>query len=500
MQPGSNGLEQGHVPSVEYAESRGLLCCSPAAGTRQRAARSEVTATGTLRCRRVGLTLCRTGLPGTAFVVLAICGLRTNGIHSLSIGRVRIASSAIATGDTLGLQEAARCYVTIANVPGVVTKEQGVEIGKMKFASLSECSTACSAQVGCNSFTACWEWKLCFFKDKYLSRNATLQQVGFGCQSFAALPCKSYHVPGTVFLPTPPFKAQGQRMTFYMYRAQSAAEYPMENVNMADLAGVLWYLHHEVLKVVPRRYDINRILRYKVTVMSPPGSKFGAFVAFDAGQCTVPGCSTIWNTSGFTVGCQTLDVYHRLLGNYVSDFDERIIPQQPPHLESTVLHGRQLEGRLDNASGGRALGQRALLATPYRDGLHGGVWFSLPRGGRCPVPTGTRTCTYTYEPAGEISLDELTGILRPQEGIRTYEDFWKNAHGKCMAEVQQGRRKATCAPRIEYNYLTDRGVGCNFWDGILDLRQAQMRMDRVRQLFRERYPAIATDIGEPSCE
>eukprot|EP00437_Effrenium_voratum_P071196 CAMPEP_0181508576 /NCGR_PEP_ID=MMETSP1110-20121109/59821_1 /TAXON_ID=174948 /ORGANISM="Symbiodinium sp., Strain CCMP421" /LENGTH=210 /DNA_ID=CAMNT_0023637949 /DNA_START=112 /DNA_END=740 /DNA_ORIENTATION=- len=52
--------------------------------------------------------------------------------------------------------------------------------------------------------------------------------------------------------------------TFYMYRAVSDEVYPPLNTNVASLPGVLWYLHHEVVIQAPRKFQISRILRYKV--------------------------------------------------------------------------------------------------------------------------------------------------------------------------------------------------------------------------------------------
>ena len=115
-------------------------------------------------------------------------------------------------------------------------------------------------------------------------------------------------------------------MSFYMYRAaglmeicriswrfealeaapkaQSKVEYPPENCDLASAAGVMWYLHNEVVKLCPRHYDITRVLRYKVTVFNPASvfavraGQFGHFVQFDFGQCTVPDCATWWAKYG----------------------------------------------------------------------------------------------------------------------------------------------------------------------------------------------------------
>ena len=102
---------------------------------------------------------------------------------------------------------------------------------------------------------------------------------------------------------------------FYMYRAQSDHNYPMSNVDMADLAGLMYYLHHEIVKTnaTPgvRMNGITRILRWLVTVrpsqeVEEQDLKFMPFVAFDLGRCSVPGCNRLWDHYGFAVGCQRL--------------------------------------------------------------------------------------------------------------------------------------------------------------------------------------------------
>ena len=101
-------------------------------------------------------------------------------------------------------------------------------------------------------------------------------------------------------------------MFFYMYRAQSDHNYVMSNVDMADLAGVMYYLHHEIVKINAthmRMNGITRILRFLVTIrpseeLARQRRTFMPFVAFDFGKCSVPGCNKLWDHYGFAVGCQ----------------------------------------------------------------------------------------------------------------------------------------------------------------------------------------------------
>lgn len=74
-----------------------------------------------------------------------------------------------------------------------------------------------------------------------------------------------------------------------------------ENVNAANLAGLMWYLEHEVVFAeCPRHYNITRILRYKVSLKTPKrfNHNFSQFFAYDKGMCTSPLCGADYAKHG----------------------------------------------------------------------------------------------------------------------------------------------------------------------------------------------------------
>eukprot|EP00429_Kryptoperidinium_foliaceum_P012236 CAMPEP_0176040330 /NCGR_PEP_ID=MMETSP0120_2-20121206/19997_1 /TAXON_ID=160619 /ORGANISM="Kryptoperidinium foliaceum, Strain CCMP 1326" /LENGTH=397 /DNA_ID=CAMNT_0017373727 /DNA_START=59 /DNA_END=1252 /DNA_ORIENTATION=+ len=232
----------------------------------------------------------------------------------------------------------------------------------------------------------------------------------------------------------------GER-TLYMYRAQSAVNYPFENVNAADLPGVLWYLHNEIVVMCPRKYDIIRVRRMKVTSRrTPQVSKtpffFAAFNAIDNGMCTVPGCRERLENSGYSVGCQLLR-YGDFMGHWYS------------------LHG---------ACPFLPNGQK----TPEcRRALPGGLCG-------CDRKLGEVGCNYHVEEAGEVYLDEVTGV--------------NNQTKFC----QEGK--------LEYNRMEDRGIGCSFWNGFNDAAKVRERVQAFREAFRRKYPHMPLDLGPSHCE
>lgn len=217
--------------------------------------------------------------------------------------------------------------------------------------------------------------------------------------------------------------------TFYIYRAQSDDNYPSENINAGDIRGVMWYLHNEVVTMCPRKYSISRILRLKISMRR---DQVGPFVAFDSGMCTVPHCEKYWK-GGFRVGCQQR-YYGNLLGHWYS---------------------------LPGACPSRKVADKSMKCM-----------FEEP-GGACDWVTGERNCTYHVEHAGEIRINELTGI-------RNYTAFCEEKN-------------------IEYDRDSDKGIGLTFWDDFHDSDRNLWRAEQLGEAFVMKYPHMPIMIDPPLC-
>lgn len=226
-----------------------------------------------------------------------------------------------------------------------------------------------------------------------------------------------------------------------MYRAQSGADYPPENINAADLPGVLWYLHNEIVTMCPRKYSITRVRRLKVTLRRTPQVSqtpffYAPFIAIDSGMCTVPGCYDRLEGSGYSVGCQP-----RPYGDYVG-------------------HWYSLPGGCPF----KPIGQKTFECRRATPGAFCGCEQKLGEGG----------CSYHVEPAGELNLDEVTGV--------------DNQSVFC----QQGK--------VEYNRMDDRGRGLAFWDGMNDAAKVRERVQAFQRAFRRKYPEMPLELGPQHCE
>lgn len=284
--------------------------------------------------------------------------------------------------------------------------------------------------------------------------------------------------------------SNGPLLTFYMYRAVSDEVYPPLNVNMGSLAGVLWYLHHEVVIQAPRKFDITRILRYKVQMKATNpllylNMNFGVRFAFDKGQATGPfvcGRENITSKDGTTEG-----VKPKFCGED-GPFKEDWLPDMKPYDSAFEYTAYGYNVGCNN------LGEYPFPTEPVY--YPNAVWYTLPGkcpnnlyynknqecqavqpGGYCPgvVPNGNGTCTWNYEEAGEIDLNELVGI----------EDYnmWRWSHR-------------------EYNPETDKGIAFSWWDGIDNQTANAKRVEQAAKLFNTRYPDLPSveDLQNPPCD
>lgn len=250
-------------------------------------------------------------------------------------------------------------------------------------------------------------------------------------------------------------------MSFYMYKAATdelgsrVGHTKLGNDNLGNLAGVLWQTHKEVVSVCPRKHNINRIIRYIVTMKNPDGLfksplhfQFGPYTEFQNGQCMFNNshCSSLWEKYGYAVGCTPK-----------SSLDPADpVYQKPTDAVLFSLPGRCPSQPLDAASGKPAA---CMISEP---------------GGECWTPDGSPTCTWKAEYAGEVRLDELSGIADP--------------YNFCAAGG------------IEYNPLTDKGVGTTFWDSRRDPAAGERRVLAAMELFRLKYPNYPLTLGEPKCD
>jgi len=247
--------------------------------------------------------------------------------------------------------------------------------------------------------------------------------------------------------------SSAEKKTFYMYRVQDEQNYPLQNQNMANLAGAMWYLHNEIVNNRgERRFHKTRIQRFKVTTQATQplidaGMNFGVRFAFDAGQCTGPwNCTEAFEKYGFFVGC-----------NYVDQF-----PTQ--QWAGKVFYPRATWYSLPGK-----------CSTRKHDEHTADCELDEP-GGYCDKVTGAGNCTYSYEAAGEISIDEL-------EGIENFDAF-----------AQAGG--------WEYNNKTDKGVHMSFWDDKNSFAACKTRLARAERLFKEKYVGqdFQDDLPGVSCD
>lgn len=209
----------------------------------------------------------------------------------------------------------------------------------------------------------------------------------------------------------------------------------LENCNAADRAGVLSYIHSEVvpedmrfkedIDANRRKFGIDNIIIFNVTIMNPtpwltPQIPLSPYVAFDAGKCldTDPNCKK-YSTDGYQVGYQVQEGNNR---------------------------------------------------ATYSADTNSNYWYSFPEGGLCKDPNGNKTCTYSYEVLGRINLDELVQLDRI--GFKNYFDFAKAKNASNPGQLnfefdRAGRERPDCC---------ETAHGIDFWQAPCDIKQSYGRI------------------------
>ncbi|CAE7190266.1 unnamed protein product [Symbiodinium sp. CCMP2456] len=370
---------------------------------------------------------------------------------------------------------------------GMIADDEGMQIRELT-SNLKGCEGECTNDPQCHSFVFCMNGG-CYLKTaQFHTGQEPVHYSGF---------CSTYWTPAvdtsqpSVRPTLPPVQhvevkqcAKGQvpepsgscvastapeLMTFYQYSAQkkqNVDDRVWENVNFANIGGVMFYLHNEVVDKAGEmrnaegdrtpKFNIDRILRFKVTMKNPDAlwkkyrSQFGQFIQFDYGQATfgmpnhVEKCNEIWETIGYEVGCQPNPTG-------ISGYDGGYWTSWPGRCPSMPFSDKAPQG-------GYAKTAECMERQP---------------GGSCGRPDGGATCTWHIEPAGFILLDDLVG--------QNLKELYKKGG-------------------TQYDKTTDAGQGTSFWNGKKDTAKCKERQDKLLNLFAEKYRDQPAALTDPRCD
>lgn len=370
---------------------------------------------------------------------------------------------------------------------GMIADDEGVQVRQLT-SDLKGCEGECTNDPRCHSFVFCMNGG-CYLKSaQFHTGQEPVHYSGF-CSTYwtpavdtsqpsvrPTLPpvqhvevkqCGKDEVPepsGSCVASTKP-----ELMTFYQYSAQkkqNVDDRVWENVNFANIGGVMFYLHNEVVDKAGEmrnaegdrtpKFNIDRILRFKVTMKNPEAlwkkyrSQFGQFIQFDYGQATfgmpnhVEKCNEIWETVGYEVGCQPNPTG-------ISGYDGGYWTSWPGRCPSMPFSDKAPQG-------GYAKTAECMERQP---------------GGSCGRPDGGATCTWHIEPAGFILLDDLVG--------QNLKELYKKGG-------------------TQYDKTTDAGQGTSFWNGKKDTAKCKERQDKLLNLFAEKYRDQPAALTDPRCD
>ncbi|CAE8726659.1 unnamed protein product [Polarella glacialis] len=227
--------------------------------------------------------------------------------------------------------------------------------------------------------------------------------------------------------------ASGSMLSFDIFRSMAAAAvdtHPMEDDDVADLGGVLKYVHTEILTEhlqnplrINRKYDIDSLAAHRYKIKNTQEllnsdvqtqGEFGQFVTFDWGQATNTAQLPMLSQYGNFVGIQPCSQL---------ECDVRF-PSERPYAWLSV----------GNRCPNFAWDKKGSKLAPAKDCLQSGK-DANSTGGLCPhgfdaeqfvprvEPTGDQNCVYSYGKAKVVLLDDLVGITREDCGGRACHNW-----------------------------------------------------------------------------
>lgn len=210
--------------------------------------------------------------------------------------------------------------------------------------------------------------------------------------------------------------------TFRAMKTSEVQHYPLEDDDIADLGGVLKYVHTEAIMehLLPpdrreRKYGLDCITQHRFKIRNPPALltsggnhvDFGQFVTYDYGVATNSAQHPMIQRFGDFVGIQ-------------DNRDPRYPSMEPYFWFST-----------GNRCSNLPWDKKGSLEAPNPDCLGGGGLGGLCPGGHdlehfLPRvdPTGTPGCVYSYGRTVTVPLDRLAGITAEDCGGVPCKDWW----------------------------------------------------------------------------
>lgn len=260
--------------------------------------------------------------------------------------------------------------------------------------------------------------------------------------------------------------------TFYVYRSSPMAETFVGGFNVANDVGVMMHIHMENARshrpFLPGELDGGwYIRRFKVkvratTLLQAQGMTFGPRYNVASGRCSGlfpisnPTVYPAFERLGRAPGCRNMAT-HPVMDPWLQEEYPGIWTGSYFHLDSPPIW-YSFPGPCSDR--------------PYTE--RDSECEKKDPGGLCTgTPTGAEDCSYSIEPAGNITFGELAGI-------QDYDVFYANGG-------------------VDYNWREDTGVDTCFWDHRADSAACQKRVDRLRHVFAKKF-GVDKDVEEAFCD